>query len=129
MVGSRVNSTSAVLTCFHGVPFNIASYALLTLMVAQVTGLQPGDFVHTLGDAPSLLGTISSKLASNSAATREHSRACQLRSDVTEIDRFQFEDFELIGLRPSPAHQGAGGGLMLSVIVAVSENGVIGARR
>jgi thymidylate synthase len=79
---------------FLGVPFNIASYALLTLMVAQVTGLKPGDFVHTLGDA---------HLYSNhfEQAREQLTRAPKalptmwINPDVTDLFAFRFEDFRL----------------------------------
>lgn len=87
---------------FLGVPFNIASYALLTMMVAQVCGLKPGDFVHTLGDA---------HLYSNhlEQAREQLSRECRalptmtLNSDVKEIFNFRFEDFTLTRYDPHPA--------------------------
>lgn len=79
---------------FLGVPFNIASYALLTLMVAQVTGLQPGDFVHTLGDAHIYLNHIDQvKLQ----LTREpYSLPVMfLNPEVNDIFSFRYEDFSL----------------------------------
>ena len=87
---------------FLGVPFNIASYALLTMMVAQVCGLKPGDFVHTLGDA---------HLYSNhlEQAREQLSRECRalptmtLNTDVKEILNFKFEDFTLTRYDPHPA--------------------------
>lgn len=86
---------------FLGVPFNIASYALLTLMVAQVTSLQPGEFVHTLGDA---------HLYSNhlEQATLQLSRepldlpTLRINPDVTNIFDFKFEDFTLDNYDPHP---------------------------
>ncbi len=86
---------------FLGVPFNIASYALLTMMVAQVTGLQPGDFVHTLGDA---------HLYSNhmEQAKLQLSRqpyplpTMKINPDVQSIFDFTFEDFELLGYEAHP---------------------------
>jgi thymidylate synthase len=79
---------------FLGVPFNIASYSLLTLMVAQVTGLKPGDFVHTLGDAHIYLNHIDQvKLQ----LTREPYKlpTMTLNSEVTSILKFRYDDFTL----------------------------------
>ncbi|MGA2405441.1 MAG: thymidylate synthase [Bacteroidales bacterium] len=79
---------------FIGVPFNIASYSLLTLMVAQVTGLKPGDFVHTLGDAHIYLNHIDQvKLQ----LTREPYKlpTMTLNSEVTSILKFRYDDFTL----------------------------------
>lgn len=79
---------------FLGVPFNISSYALLTMMVAQVTGLKPGEFIHTLGDAHIYLNHIDQvKLQ----LTREPYKLPQmtLNQSVTEITGFRFNDFTL----------------------------------
>jgi thymidylate synthase len=79
---------------FIGVPFNITSYALLTIMVAQVTGLKPGDFVHTLGDAHIYLNHIEQvKLQ----LTREPYKlpVMLINKEVTDIFKFRFEDFTL----------------------------------
>ncbi|HMJ89902.1 MAG TPA: thymidylate synthase [Candidatus Acidoferrum sp.] len=86
---------------FLGVPFNIASYALLTMMVAQVTGLKPGTFVHTFGD----LHLYSNHLEqARLQLTREpHALpVMKLNPDVKNIHQFQFEDFELVGYDPHP---------------------------
>ena len=80
--------------CFLGVPFNIASYSLLLLMMAQVTGLKPGDFVHTLGDAHLYLNHVEqAKLQ----LTREPYALPKMRinPDVKDIFSFKFEDFSL----------------------------------
>lgn len=87
---------------FLGVPFNIASYALLTLMVAQVCGLKPGEFVHTLGDAHiyrNHLEQVDTQLA------REPFPLPQLKinPDVKNIFDFVFEDFELVGYQAHPS--------------------------
>ncbi len=90
---------------FLGVPFNIASYALLLLMVAQVTGLQPGEFVHTLGDAHIYLNHIEQvKLQ----LTREPFPLPQMKlnPDVKDIFGFGFEDFELAGYQAHPHIKG-----------------------
>jgi thymidylate synthase len=79
---------------FLGVPFNIASYALLTLMVAQVADLRPGDFVHTLGDAHIYLNHIDQvKLQ----LTREPYKLpeMQINPEVTDILKFRYDDFTL----------------------------------
>ncbi len=87
---------------FLGVPFNIASYALLTHMVAQVTGLQVGDFVHTLGDAHLYLNHLDQ---ARLQLTREPRPLPTLRLDpsVTELDAFELEHITIDGYDPHPA--------------------------
>jgi thymidylate synthase len=87
---------------FLGVPFNIASYALLTLMVAQVCGLKPGTFVHTFGD----LHLYSNHLEQAKLQLTREPRplpAMKLNPQVKNIRDFKFEDFELAGYDPHPA--------------------------
>ncbi len=88
--------------CFLGVPFNIASYALLTLMVAQITGLKPGEFIHTLGDAHLYSNHIDQV---DRQLFREPLPAptMKLNPARTRLEDFVFEDFELIGYRSHPA--------------------------
>jgi thymidylate synthase len=86
---------------FLGVPFNIASYALLTLMIAQVTGLQPGDFVHTLGDAHLYLNHLEQtdlQLSREPYALPQ----MQLNPNVTNLFDFRYEDFELVNYQHHP---------------------------
>ncbi|MBU1213355.1 MAG: thymidylate synthase [Alphaproteobacteria bacterium] len=86
---------------FLGVPFNIASYALLTLMVAQVTGLKPGEFIHTLGDAHLYLNHLEQAEVQLSRMPRALPQM-RLKGDVTSIFGFRYEDFELTGYDPHP---------------------------
>ena len=87
---------------FLGVPFNIASYALLTLMVAQVVNLRPGDFVHTFGDLHLYQNHLEQ---SREQLTRDCRALPQLKLNPTikNIRDFKFEDFELIGYEPHPS--------------------------
>jgi thymidylate synthase len=87
---------------FLGVPFNIASYALLTMMTAQVCGLQPGEFIHTFGDAHLYLNHLSQARALNARAPRSLPRM-RLNPAVKDIFAFRYEDFTLEGYDPHPA--------------------------
>ncbi len=87
---------------FLGVPFNIASYALLTLMVAQATGLTPGEFVLTLGDAHLYLNHLEQAREQLSRAPRPFPRM-KLNPEVQDILEFKYEDFTLEGYEPHPA--------------------------
>lgn len=86
---------------FLGVPFNIASYALLTMMMAQVTGLQPGDFVHTLGDAHLYVNHLDQ---ARLQLTRDPRPLPTMRLNPARrnIDEFEMSDFDLVGYDPHP---------------------------
>jgi len=86
---------------FLGVPFNIASYALLTLMVAQVTGLEPGEFVHTLGDAHLYLDHLEQAKLQLTRSPRRLPKML-LNPAVTDLLAFRYEDFVLEGYDPHP---------------------------
>ena len=87
---------------FLGVPFNIASYALLTLMVAQVTGLAPGEFVHTLGDAHLYLNHLE-QADEQLRRTPRVLPVMSLNPEVKDLYEFRYEDFTLLGYEPYPA--------------------------
>jgi thymidylate synthase len=87
---------------FLGVPFNIASYALLTLMMAQVTGLRPGDFVHTLGDAHLYLNHLE-QADEQLARSPRPLPVMKLNPAVKDLFGFRYEDFELADYNPAPA--------------------------
>lgn len=85
-----------------GVPFNIASYSLLTVMIAHVCGLKPGEFVHTLGDAHVYLNHVEPLKEQLKRQPREFP-TLKIKRNVTDIDGFTFDDFELIGYKPLEA--------------------------
>ena len=86
---------------FLGVPFNIASYALLTMMVAQVTGLKPGEFVHTFGDAHLYLNHLEQAREQLSREPRALP-VMRINTEVRDLFAFRYEDFTLEGYDPHP---------------------------
>jgi thymidylate synthase len=86
---------------FLGVPFNIASYALLTMMIAQVTGLKPGDFVHVLGDAH-IYSNHKEQVALQLSREPRDLPTMKINPAIKDIFNFNFNDFELEGYNPHP---------------------------
>ena len=91
---------------FLGVPFNIGSYALLTMMVAQVCGYEPGDFVHTFGDAH-IYNNHVEQLELQLSRDIRPLPAMKMNPNITNIEDFTFEDFELLNYNPHPHIKGA----------------------
>lgn len=90
---------------FLGVPFNIASYALLTMMIAQVTNLKPGEFIHTFGDAHLYLNHLEQAKLQLSREPRKLPEM-KMNPNVSNIFDFTYEDFELVGYDPHPHIKG-----------------------
>lgn len=90
---------------FLGIPFNIASYSLLLMMMAQVTGLEVGEFIHTIGDAHLYSNHIEQAKLQLSRDERELP-TMKLNSKVTDIFDFKYDDFELVGYNPHPTIKG-----------------------
>ena len=90
---------------FLGVPFNIASYSLLTMMVAQVCGLKPGEFVHTLGNAH-IYSNHFDQVRLQLSRRPYPLPQMKINPDIKDIDDIKFEDFELVNYQCHPAIKG-----------------------
>ena len=90
---------------FLGVPFNIASYSLFTLMIAQVCGYKPGDFIHTFGDAHIYTNHFD-QVKLQLARSPKQLPTIEINSEITDIFNFSFEDFKLINYDPYPHIKG-----------------------
>ena len=90
---------------FLGVPFNIASYALLTMMVAQVCGYQAGDFIHTFGDTH-IYTNHQEQIATQLERTPKPLPQMKLNAEIKDLLEFSYDDFELIGYDPHPLIRG-----------------------
>ena len=116
---------------FLGVPFNIASYALLTMMMAQVTGLEPGEFVHTFGDAHLYLNHLEQADEQLKRTPRALPRM-EINPEVTSIFELQIRGLQAARLRPPsrtsppPSRSEGRSRMIISLVVAIAENGVIG---
>jgi thymidylate synthase len=86
---------------FLGVPFNIASYALFTMMIAQVTNLEVGDFIHTFGDVHLYNNHLEQAKEQLSRDFRSLP-TLKINSKITDINKFKYEDFQLINYNPHP---------------------------
>ena len=91
---------------FLGVPFNIASYALLTLMMAQVCGLEAGDFIHTFGDAH-IYSNHKEQIELQLSRTPKSLPTMKMNPEIKDLFAFTFEDFELVDYDPYPLIKGA----------------------
>jgi thymidylate synthase len=90
---------------FLGVPFNIASYALLTLVIAQITGYEPGDFVHMIGDAH-IYSNHYDQVTEQIAREPRQFPTIKINPNLKNIDDVKFEDFEIVGYDPHPPIKG-----------------------
>jgi thymidylate synthase len=91
---------------FLGVPFNISSYALLTLMMAQVCGLEAGDFIHTFGDAH-IYSNHKEQIELQLSRAPKKLPTIKMNSEIKDLFEFTFDDFELVDYDPYPLIKGA----------------------